>query len=91
MDTWPRRVGPRSILLGQAKPGGRMAHLNPEPASSLVVIKSERIGLFLVGPVSTSIAGHRIWIQPQTRAEAHDTALLLRRAARHLEEIGKGL
>ena len=34
---------------------------------------------------------HIIMLHPLTRGDAHDAALVLRRAARRLEEIGKGL
>lgn len=33
----------------------------------------------------------RVYLAPRTREEAHGLALMLRRAARRLEEIGKGL
>lgn len=32
-----------------------------------------------------------VWFEPENRGDAHAWALMLRRAARRLEEIGKGL
>lgn len=38
-----------------------------------------------------SVNEFAIWLQPRSRDEAHDWAMMLRKAARRLEEIGKGL
>ena len=45
----------------------------------------------LRGETLPGILPGALTIEPRTRQEAHDTALVLRRAARRLEEIGKGL
>lgn len=32
-----------------------------------------------------------LWLEPSTQSEAHGWAMMLRKSARRLEEIGKGL
>jgi len=44
------------------------------------------------GSVSLDAAnGFGVQLSPPSRSQAHDQALMLRRAARRLEEIGEGL
>lgn len=49
---------------------------------------SFRVELF---ECDVSLDDYTIWLKPQTSAQAHSWAMMLRRAARRLEEIGKGL
>lgn len=40
---------------------------------------------------SVSLGDYTIWLMPMSAEDAHSWAMMLRRAARRLEEIGKGL
>lgn len=60
-------------------------------SSKLKVTLDERWIVLQAEAASSNRGLATILIDPQTRNEAHDLALILRKTARRLEEIGKGL